>query len=1086
MGTRLAKICRPILHEPVARERLFSVLDDSRAYPLVWVGGPPGAGKTTLVASWLEARHIPSVWYQLDAADADAATFFYYLGLAAHPLQRNRKRQGIPIPTPQLSSDIAGFARRYFRILFASLAPGTVIALDNVQEVPEDSPLLATLAKATEEMPQGSVLLLISRDGPGAAFARLQANQIMQVLNADDLKLILSETRLMLRDPADLQDQDVVELHEHCQGWAAGLMLMMEQRRHGEPLETSGSSLSLHKLFDYFAGEIFDRIAESDQQTLLRLSWLPLFTARLATQASGNGDAGNLVESLYRHNLFVDRRRSASPLGEDCFQFHSLFRAFLRDRAAKALSPKTLVASRAASARLLQANGDIESAFALHVEASDWDDAAQIIYEHSERLLSQGRRQLLREWIAKFPASQVDNDPWLLHWSGVGQIGLEPQWARSVLERAYERATKNGDSVCRVFCVAGIVETLFLEYADFSRLDPWIVILEELVPHVAFPDANARLRIYASLVGATLQRKGNPPALEPYVVHTLALLQQADNPNLKIAAATHLLRYGTLVGKMSIAREVVEIVRPLLGDTDVTPLRRGLCELFVAWFYVNDPQERQAYEAIERIEQLSNEHHMRELRRFATIPAYWLEMSHMRVAEAARHIGKLEEAMDPSNAYDAGCLVCLKMWSFAASADSAAALRAGHDAVCLFDRAGSAWHRLLARGMLAWAYRENNDPQNAMLWCKEGRDLAKQLNIGVFDVQFDQIEASFRTERGEDVRPFLSRMFSDTSVYGTGLPLRFFPTLAPRLCALALKFNIEVSYVNALIRTWNWRPDDSTTETWPWPVRIYMLGRFELFVEGQRVTFGAKAPRKVLALLKALICLGATDVRDRRLINALWSDDEQDTAKAAFDVTLHRLRRLLVHPEAIQVQEGALRLNPEVCWVDTVALDQLLERPRDRSNTQAVLSLYKGNLLPGDDDEPWSSSLRERLRRKFVHHAELVGNELEALQEWQLAIEHYQRGLDADNMIEAFYCGLMRCYSALQRPSEAISMYRRMQRLLSVTLGLQPSASSEALYRSLLTMNHGMPPESDESILRVTPPLHEAHVIANRRFKKQA
>ena len=1078
MGTRLAKICRPVLHEPVARERLFSVLDDSRAYPVVWVAGPPGAGKTTLVASWLEARHIPSVWYQLDATDADAATFFYYLGLAAHPLQRNRK-QGIPIPTPQLSSDLGGFARRYFRILFASLAPGTVVAIDNLQEVPEDSPLLVTLAKAVEEMPQGSLLLLISRDGPGTAFARLQANQIMRILNANDLKLTLSETRLMLRDHADLQDQDVVELHEQCQGWAAGLMLMMEQRRLRESLDITGSSLSLHNLFNYFAGEIFDRVAESDQQTLLRLSWLPLFTARLATQASGNADAGNLVESLYRHNLFVDRRRSASPLGEDCFEFHSLFRAFLRDKAGTALSPEALVESRAVSARLLQTNGDIESAFALHVEASDWDDAAQIIYEHSERLLSQGRRQLLREWIAKLPASQVDNDPWLLHWSGVGQIGLEPQWARSVLERAYERATRNDDSVCRVFCVAGIVETLFLEYADFSRLDPWIVILEELVPHVSFPDANAQLRIYAALVGAALQRQGNPPRLDAYVVRALSLLQQADDPNVRIAAATHLLRYGALVGKMSIAREVLKIVSPLLSDTTVTPLRKGLCELFVAWFYVNEPQEHQAYDAIERIERLSDEHHIRELRRFAAIPAYWLEMSHMRVAEAARHIARLGEAMSPANAYDAGCLECLKTWSHAASGDVPAALRAAHEALRLFDQAGSAWHRLLSRGMLAWAYRENNDFRNAMRWCKEGRDLAKQLNIGVFDVQFDQIEASFRIERGEDVRPLLSRMFSDASAYGTGLPLRFFPTLAPRLCALALKFNIEVSYVNALIGTWNWHPPDSTMEVWPWPVRIYMLGRFELFVEGERVSFGSKAPRKVLALLKALICLGPTDVRDRRLISALWSGDEQDTAKAAFDITLHRLRRLLVHPEAIQVQEGSLRLNPEVCWVDTIALDQLLERSHDRSNTQAVLSLYKGNLLPGDDDEPWASSLRERLRRKFVHHTELIGNELEALGDWQLAIEHYHSGLDADNMTETFYCGLMRCYSALQRPSEAISMYRRMQRLLSVTLGLQPSASSEAFYRSLLSMHHGVPVELDASNAQII-------ALASRRSRRRA
>jgi pentatricopeptide repeat protein len=148
--------------------------------------------------------------------------------------------------------------------------------------------------------------------------------------------------------------------------------------------------------------------------------------------------------------------------------------------------------------------------------------------------------------------------------------------------------------------------------------------------------------------------------------------------------------------------------------------------------------------------------------------------------------------------------------------------------------------------------------------------------------------------------------------------------------------------------------------------------------------------------------------------------------------------------------------------------------------------MYKGNLLPGDEDEPWSCSLRERLRRKFVHHAELVGNELEALQEWQLAIEHYQRALDADNMTQAFHCGLMRCYSALQRPSEVVSVYQRMRRLLSVTAGLVPSATTEALYQSLLSTHRPISVEPHRDTLQDTVPWREVHVRVIRPFKKRA
>jgi DNA-binding SARP family transcriptional activator len=40
----------------------------------------------------------------------------------------------------------------------------------------------------------------------------------------------------------------------------------------------------------------------------------------------------------------------------------------------------------------------------------------------------------------------------------------------------------------------------------------------------------------------------------------------------------------------------------------------------------------------------------------------------------------------------------------------------------------------------------------------------------------------------------------------------------------------------------------------------------------------------------------------------------------------------------------------------------------------------------------------------------------------------------------------MRCYDRLGRRSEAIAAYQRLRQILSITLGLKPSATSERLY----------------------------------------
>jgi len=79
----LAKTTRPSATTLVARPRLFRGLDRAAKRLITWVSAPPGAGKTVLIASYLVARHITNLWYQIDNGDNDIASFFYFLSLAA-------------------------------------------------------------------------------------------------------------------------------------------------------------------------------------------------------------------------------------------------------------------------------------------------------------------------------------------------------------------------------------------------------------------------------------------------------------------------------------------------------------------------------------------------------------------------------------------------------------------------------------------------------------------------------------------------------------------------------------------------------------------------------------------------------------------------------------------------------------------------------------------------------------------------------------------------------------------------------------------------------------------------------------------
>ena len=134
-----AKLSRPSAAGLAARERLFVLLDRFRRRPITWIEGPPGAGKTSLVSSWVEARGLRCLWYQIDAGDADPATFFHYLRQAVPP-------GATPLPplTPEYLPDLARFTRRFFKALLERVPNLAVIVLDNFQDAPGDSPLATT------------------------------------------------------------------------------------------------------------------------------------------------------------------------------------------------------------------------------------------------------------------------------------------------------------------------------------------------------------------------------------------------------------------------------------------------------------------------------------------------------------------------------------------------------------------------------------------------------------------------------------------------------------------------------------------------------------------------------------------------------------------------------------------------------------------------------------------------------------------------------------------------------------------------------------------------------------------------------
>ncbi len=215
-------------------------------------------------------------------------------------------------------------------------------------------------------------------------------------------------------------------------------------------------------------------------------------------------------------------------------------------------------------------------------------------------------------------------------------------------------------------------------------------------------------------------------------------------------------------------------------------------------------------------------------------------------------------------------------------------------------------------------------------------------------------------------------------------------------------------------------------------------------------------------MLKALIALGGVDVPEDKLVGIVWPEAIDWDPQKTFDVTLHRLRKLLGSHEAIEVADRRLTVNREIVWVDLWALEHALasviplghalvpSADELEAAAPAILDLYQGHFLPAEMDTPWLLPIRNRLCGRFQRFAMRLGDHWEAAGEWRMAAELFQRAIELEPLAEDFYRRLMVCLREQGRHAEAIGAFRRCRQMLSVTLGIRPGEATEAVYRELI------------------------------------
>ncbi len=1059
------KFMVPPVGNHLPRPHLIRWLDDQTEKRLILISAPPGYGKTTLLADFINGLRQPVAWYQLETTDSDPTVFLTYLIESIRRAKTSSKRTAGIGQNAQSLLDNAEAGIEPQRVLTVLINEITEHFTDALTVVLEDyhcvaSPVVHQLVDYLLENAPASIRVIIStRADPPLLLARWRARGLLAELRAAELRFRDDEIAALLkRDIRNLRTDSLALLSEKTEGWVAALQIIRnsltgkDARAAHEIIDSlSGSN---RFIFEYLVEEVFQRQSKERKEFLLQSAVLSQMDSASCNAVVQIKNAQWVLEDLERQNLFL----SSLDAERRWYRYHFLFREFLLSRLRREDGKQIAVLEKRAG-DYYEEQGEMEAAFGHYVAASDFESAARAAITFAADYVERGRVEVLHLYLKALPAETMRAHPQLLLQHGnahrrLGEAGL----AVAAYEDARAAFSIHNDPSGASRSLTRLAE-VYRAQGDYHQAETLAAQALEMSPA---QDHTTRAEALMALAKSTGFLSGMDRG-QQLAEQAVAESRKADGLSAS-ARAGFLQSLGQICwwhGDPQSAAQYAQEALRLIPD-ELSPIAAQACILLVTpHLYWREFETALHY--AERGLEIAQTLHLNEL-----LPAAYTALGNVltRLDETTRAETALRQSVELAQR--------LGMASYEQL------MATGYLAYNLYEqgRVDEAWQ--LAEGAL-WAYTGNPDAYEAFVCRSVLSDVALENHqLSRAEKLFDELLQS--GERRQFRIPLAMVHFglayihlvtdrSETGIDHACAALKLIePTRAFQLfidqgersrvvCAALIESGHANSFVQRVLEN---LPDKKRKQTIlitdRSAVTIQSLGSFRVFAGGEEISQERWVSTKARDLLAYFLTFRGEHIPADRAFEAIWSE-KGGRGLTAFHTALSRLRNALKTsdnpPRWILAEAGEYRLDSARFKIDVDEFDSALAKARVAADEEAAAHLqeainsYHGEYLQNLYYD-WLFPERRRLVQAYLGALRSLADFHYIHERFTRSLELLDRALRVDSLQEDLHCQAMRAYAALGDRIGLIQQYHEMQQILERELNLKPLPATQTLYQKLL------------------------------------